>query len=134
MEAGEGAGGGPNGPKRRKRSWLALVGIAAQYMWPDSFGLQARMRGCQARSFLLGLPMICAAPDRTRTSVHAHAHECAARCVRRACRAAAPPATLHAAARPQVRAWVCVALVVVLRLLNLAVPILYKKARPAACW
>lgn len=29
----------------------------------------------------------------------------------------------------QVRAWICVALIVVLRLLNLAVPILYKKVR-----
>ncbi len=30
---------------------------------------------------------------------------------------------------PQIRAWICVALIVVLRLLNLAVPILYKKVR-----
>ncbi|PSC71777.1 ATP-binding cassette sub-family B member mitochondrial [Micractinium conductrix] len=52
--------------KQRKHSWLALVGIAARYMWPDTVGLQ-------------------------------------------------------------IRAWVCVAMVVVLRLLNLAVPILYKK-------
>lgn len=44
VEAGEGsASGGPNGPKRRKRSWITLVGVAAQYMWPDSLALQARM-------------------------------------------------------------------------------------------
>ncbi|EFN52666.1 hypothetical protein CHLNCDRAFT_58798 [Chlorella variabilis] len=55
------------GKKKRKHSWVSLVGIAAKYMWPtDSLALQ-------------------------------------------------------------IRAWVCVLLIVMLRLLNLAVPILYKK-------
>lgn len=62
VEAGQAANGG----KKRQHSWISLVGIAAQYMWPDEFVLQ-------------------------------------------------------------VRAWICVGLIVVLRLLNLAVPILYKK-------
>lgn len=62
----EQGGGGGGGGKKRKHSWVALVGIAAQYMWPDSVTLQ-------------------------------------------------------------LRAWVCVGLVVLLRLLNLAVPVLYKK-------
>jgi hypothetical protein len=39
-----------------------------------------------------------------------------------------PPAIgATAAAAVQVRAWVCVVLIVIMRLLNLAVPILYKK-------
>ena len=37
------------------------------------------------------------------------------------------PLRRRSALSPQVRAWVCVVLVVVMRLLNLAVPILYKK-------
>lgn len=41
---------------------------------------------------------------------------------------AVPPAIgATAAAAVQVRAWVCVVLIVIMRLLNLAVPILYKK-------
>ncbi|KAI3430799.1 hypothetical protein D9Q98_009211 [Chlorella vulgaris] len=55
-----------SGRKRAKQSWIALVGVAAKYMWPETLGLQ-------------------------------------------------------------VRAWVCVVLIVIMRLLNLAVPILYKK-------
>lgn len=36
VEAGQG------GTKKRQHSWISLVGIAAQYMWPDSFALQVR--------------------------------------------------------------------------------------------
>jgi hypothetical protein len=35
VEAGGAAAG-----KKQRRSWLTLVGVAARYMWPDSFWLQ----------------------------------------------------------------------------------------------
>lgn len=35
---------GQAGTKKRQHSWISLVGIAAQYMWPDSFALQVRGR------------------------------------------------------------------------------------------
>ncbi len=38
-----------------------------------------------------------------------------------------PPYLLAAVVVLQVRAWVCVLLIVMMRLLNLAVPVLYKK-------
>lgn len=34
--------------KKRKHSWLALVGIAAKYMWPEEFWLQVRFAGAGA--------------------------------------------------------------------------------------
>lgn len=38
------AGAAPAGKKQR-RSWLTLVGVAARYMWPDSFWLQVGVLG-----------------------------------------------------------------------------------------
>ncbi len=40
LEAGQAASG--SGAKKRQHSWISLVGIAAQYMWPDSFVLQVK--------------------------------------------------------------------------------------------
>lgn len=40
VEAGQAA----SGTKKRQHSWISLVGIAAQYMWPDEFMLQVTVR------------------------------------------------------------------------------------------
>lgn len=40
----DGSGGG--GGRRRQRSWVSLIAIAAQYMWPTGFWLQVRASFC----------------------------------------------------------------------------------------
>lgn len=100
-------------------------------MWPDEFLLQAGWRPLLMpidwASNKHGLHAACAllvAPAGGLLSLRCRQAEVTIQAMNSTC-----TRHTHLSAHPvlQVRAWICVGLIVVLRLLNLAVPILYKK-------
>lgn len=109
------------------------MGIAARYMWPDTLGLQVSLRRCclcptssapcSQRAVVLPSPCFTWFAVRCALSrsllVNLLLSSLSA--------AAAPSPTCPRCPCAQLRASVCVVLVAVLRLLNLLVPVLYKK-------
>ena len=111
------------------RSGCCAAEHQSQCIWPDEFVLQAGWRALLMpiawASNQLGLLKSTVA----HMSGHAYGLRPAAPTVTAHQRHLQSITCTHLPTHPllQVRAWICVGLIVVLRLLNLAVPILYKK-------